>query len=130
VQGNTGTVKLRATVANADHYFWPGQFVNVRLILTTKKDAILIPAEAQQISQQGAYVYVVTPESTAELRPILAGQRHGDLLVVERGLQSGERVVVAGQMAVIPNAKVQVVNAGPEGVQPGAPAQPTKAPPP
>jgi len=128
VQGTTGTVKLRATVANADHYFWPGQFVNVRVILTTKKNAVLVPAQAQQIGQQGAYVYVVTPESTAELRPIVPGQRHGDLLVVERGLQGEEQVVIVGQMAVIPNAKVHVVNAGPEGTQPDAPAQPATAP--
>ncbi len=123
VQGTTGTVRLRATVANADYYFWPGQFVNVRLILTVKKDAVLIPVEAQQISQQGPYVYVIGPDSTAELRPFVPGQRQGNLLVVERGVQGGEKVVVAGQMSVMPKAKVQVTNAGPDGAQSGAPAE-------
>jgi RND family efflux transporter MFP subunit len=119
VQGTTGTVRLRATVDNADHYFWPGQFVNVRLVLTTKKDAVLVPVTAQQIGQQGPYVYVVRPDGVAELRPITPGQRQGDLLVVESGVQNGDKVVVAGQMAVMPNAKVQVTNAGPDAAPPG-----------
>jgi len=53
VQNGTGTVKLRATLDNADNYFWPGQFVNVRLVLTTKKGAVLIPSQATQVGQQG-----------------------------------------------------------------------------
>ncbi len=117
VQAATGTVRLRATVANADHYFWPGQFANVRLILAVKTDAVLIPAEAQQIGQQGPYVYVITPESKAELRPIVPGQRQGGLIVVERGVQGGEKVVVAGHMTVMPGAKVVVTNAGSDGAQ-------------
>jgi membrane fusion protein, multidrug efflux system len=123
VQSTTGTVRLRATVANNDHYFWPGQFVSVRLILTVKKDAVLVPVDAQQIGQQGPYVYVITPDSTAELRPIVPGQRQGGLLVVERGVQGGDQVVVTGQMAVMPGAKVQVSNGAPNGAPPGAPAQ-------
>jgi multidrug efflux system membrane fusion protein len=130
VQGSTGTIKLRATLPNADRYFWPGQFVNVRLVLTIAKDAVLVPAQAQQIGQQGPYVYVVKPDSTAEIRPIAPGQRQGDLIVVDRGIQPGENVVVTGQMTIVPNAKVQVIhatpgNAPPEGGQPGAPKNAT-----
>jgi len=113
VQKGTGTVRLRATLPNADRYFWPGQFVNVRMVLTTKKDAVMIPAVAQQVGQQGPYVYVVRPDSTAEIRPITPGQRQGDLIVVEQGLSPGERVVVTGQMAIMPNAKVDVTNPAP-----------------
>jgi multidrug efflux system membrane fusion protein len=122
VQSNTGTVKLRATVPNADRYFWPGQFVNVRLILTTKKDAVLIPAEAQQIGQQGPYVYVVTkgdiedpatkqkkPATLAEIRPIVPGQRQGEMIVVEKGVNPGDQVVVSGQMLVVPGGPVNVL---------------------
>lgn len=115
VQKGTGTVKLRATVPNADRYFWPGQFVNVRLVLTTKTDAVLIPTRAQQIGQQGPYVYVVTPEGTAELRPITPGQRQGDQIVVVSGLRAGEKVVVTGQMQVAPGGKVMVTNDIPSG---------------
>lgn len=113
------TVSLRATIPNADHYFWPGQFVQVRLVLTTKKNAVLIPAKAQQIGQQGPFVYVVTPEGTAEIRPITPGQRQGDLLVVDRGVKAGERVVVTGHMLVKPGDKVSVVNESPGDAPPG-----------
>ena len=117
----TGTVKLRATVANADHYFWPGQFVNVRVVLTTKKDAVLVATQAQQVGQQGPYVYVVAPDSTAELRPVTMGQRLGELVVVEQGLRAGENVVLTGQIAVVPGAKVHVITDGAAAAQPGAP---------
>ncbi|MGH7177934.1 MAG: efflux RND transporter periplasmic adaptor subunit [Tepidisphaeraceae bacterium] len=110
VQSGTGTVRLRATVPNPDRYFWPGQFVNVRLILATKKNAVLIPADSQQIGQQGPYVYVVSAQQTAELRPIKPGQRQGDLLVVEEGVQPGDKVIVTGQMTVMPGGKVVVTN--------------------
>ncbi len=124
VQGASGTVRLRATIDNGDHYLWPGQFVNVRLILTTKRDAVLVPAKSQQIGQQGPYVYVVRPDDTAELRPIVPGQRQGELMVVEDGVKGGERIVIAGQMAIMPNAKVMVTNSAPV---PGAPAAASSA---
>jgi multidrug efflux system membrane fusion protein len=113
VQTGSGTVKLRATVANSDRYFWPGQFVNVRMVLATKQSAVLVPASAQQIGQQGPFVYVVTPENTAVIRPIKPGQRQGDLVVVENGLTPGERVIVAGQLSVQPGGKVIVTNDAP-----------------
>jgi membrane fusion protein, multidrug efflux system len=115
VQSGSGTVKLRATLANPDRYFWPGQFVNVRLILATKKDAVLIPPEAQQIGQQGPFVYIVRPDQTAELRPIIPGQRQGNLMVVESGIKTGEMVITSGQMMVMPNGKVMVTNQAPAG---------------
>lgn len=123
VQSTSGTVRLRASVPNADRYFWPGQFVNVRLVLTTKVSAVLIPAQAQQIGQQGAYVYVVTPDQTAEHRPIVPGQRQADLIVVESGLKAGEQVIVTGQMLVMPGGPVVVTNR--DGFVPNAPANAT-----
>src|SRR6266436_1284808 len=66
VQNGTGTVNLRATMSNPDHHFWPGQFVNVRLVLATQKNAVLIPNQATQISQKGPFVYVVKPDGTAD----------------------------------------------------------------
>lgn len=106
VQSQTGTVELRATIPNADHYFWPGQFVTCRLVLTIQKGAVLIPAAAQQIGQQGPFVYVVRPDNTAELRLITPGQRQGDMIVVERGVNAGDKVIATGQMAVVPDAGV------------------------
>src|SRR5439155_8989594 len=85
VQNNTGTVNVRATLPNSDRYFWPGQFVKVRLVLTIKKDAVLVPATATQIGQAGTFVFVVKDDSTAEMRPVQLGQRQGELVVVESG---------------------------------------------
>ena len=108
VQASTGTVNLRATVRNPDRHFWPGQFVNISLILATTKGAVLVPNQAIQISQQGPFVYVVKPDDTTALRPVSLGQRQGENVVVTKGVAAGERVVITGQMTVIPGAKVQV----------------------
>lgn len=108
VQNGSGTVNLRATLSNSDHHFWPGQFVDVKLVLATEKSAVLIPNEAAQISQKGPFVYVVKGDDTAELRPVQLGQRQGSQVVVTGGIAANERVVVTGQMLVRPGAKVRV----------------------
>lgn len=108
VQNATGTINLRATVPNTDHRFWPGRFVNIRLVLSTIRGAILVPAAAPQMSAKGSFVYVVKQDSTAEQRPVTLGQRHGDLIVIESGVQAGERVVTNGQIGVTPGGKVRV----------------------
>ena len=120
VQNGTGTVNLRATIANADRHFWPGQFVNVTLVLATAKGAVLVPNQATQISQQGPYVYVVKPDDTAELRLITLGQRQGEDVVVTKGLGPGERVVVTGQLTIAPGGKVRVQESEPANATPGA----------
>jgi len=111
VQDATGTVTLRATIPNADHRFWPGRLVKARLILQTLPSAVLVPAVAAQVSGNGPFVFVVKPDSTAELRPVALGERQGDLVVISKGVQAGERVVVAGQLAVTPGGAVRVAEA-------------------
>jgi multidrug efflux system membrane fusion protein len=111
VQGSSGTVLLRATVPNPSRRLWPGQFVNVRLVLATLPKAVLVPAAAPQDSSKGLFVFVVKDDSTAELRPVKLGQRQGELVVVEQGLQPGERVIMNGQLGVMPGGKVRVVTA-------------------
>jgi multidrug efflux system membrane fusion protein len=108
VQNSTGTVNLRATLPNSDRHFWPGQFVNVKLVLDTNKGAVLIPNQAAQISQQGPFVLVIKSDNTAELRPVTLGQRQGSDVVITKGLAAGERIVLAGHMLVRPGGKVQV----------------------
>ena len=122
VQNGTGTVNLRATLSNPDHHFWPGQFVDVKLILSVEKKAVLIPNEAAQISQKGPFVYVVKSDDTAELRPVKLGQRQGDRVVVTDGVAPDERVVLAGQMLVRPGGKVRIQGS------PAAPAPAQKNP--
>ena len=115
VQNGAGTIKLRATLPNADRYFWAGQFVNVQLVLQTKKDAVLVPMQALQISQKGTFVFVVDKDSIAQPRPIVQGQRQADWVVIDKGVAAGERVITTGQMSVAPGAKVNVLPP-PEGV--------------
>jgi multidrug efflux system membrane fusion protein len=113
VQNGSGTVNLRATISNTDRHFWPGQFVDVKLVLTTEKAAVLVPSQAAQISQQGTFVYVVKADDTAELRPVKLGQRQGEQVVVMEGLAANERVVLAGQMLVRPGSKVRIASGSP-----------------
>lgn len=114
VQNGTGTVNLRATIPNSDHHFWPGQFVDVKLVLATAKGAVLVPNQAAQISQKGPYVYVVKSDGAAELRLVTLGQRQGDNVVVTNGLTAGEVVVTTGQLTIVPGFKVRVASATPE----------------
>ena len=118
VQDATGTVKLRATVPNGDRKFWPGRFVKVRLILGSIASAVLIPAAAPQVSATGTFVYVVKPDSTAEMRPVELGQRQDQMVIVSNGLAAGEKVVINGQLAVTPGGKVAI--APPAGQTPPA----------
>jgi len=108
VQTETGQVTLRATLPNPNHRFWPGRFVNVRLLLGSIQGAVLVPATAPQMSAAGSYVYVISPDMTAEQRTVSLGQRQGDLIVVEKGVNAGEKVVVNGQLGVTPKGKVVI----------------------
>ena len=108
VENATGTVNLRATIPNEGHRFWPGRFVNIRLVLSTIHGAVLVPANAPQMSGKGSFVYVVKQDSTVEQRPVSLGQRQGDLIVVEKGVEPGERVVTNGQLGVTPGGKVRI----------------------
>jgi membrane fusion protein, multidrug efflux system len=107
VQPGAGTVKARAVTPNPDRALWPSEFVRVRFILDTIKDARLVPSQAVQISQSGPFVFVMKPDNTVDLRPVKPGQRQdGDMIVVESGVEAGETVVVTGQLALAPGAKV------------------------
>lgn len=135
VVGGSGTIKLRATLPNTDAHFWPGQFVKVRLVLETINDAVLVPTAAEQIGQQGPFVYIAKEADAAasttqpaqkgtiaELRIIKPGQRQGDLLVILDGVKAGEQVITQGQMLLQPGAPVQVAPPA------AAPAAPTSKP--
>jgi multidrug efflux system membrane fusion protein len=107
VQPGSGTVKARGVTPNPDRALWPSEFVRVRFILDTLKNATLVPAQAVQVSQSGPFVFVVKPDNTVDLRPVKPGQRQeGDLIVIESGVKPDETVVVTGQLALAPGAKV------------------------
>ncbi len=107
LQPGTGTAQARAVTPNPDHALWPSQYVHVRLILDTIKDARLVPSGAVQIGQNGPYIFVVKKDSTLDLRQVKPGQNQdGDLTVIKEGVQPGETVVVRGQLQLAPGTKV------------------------
>lgn len=124
VDMTTGTVKLKATFANKDRRLWPGEFVDTVLQLSVQKNAIVIQTKAVQSGQQGDYVYVVTPQDTAESRAVKTSGTYQDLTVVSSGLKAGERVIVGGHLRVAPNAKVVVVQGAKAGSQQDSAAAP------
>ena len=103
----TGTIQLKATFPNTDSALWPGQFVDVALTLTTEP-AVVIPAQAVQPGQQGAFVFVVKADSTVESRPVKVGRRLAREVAIEQGLKAGERVVTDGQLRLVPGARVEI----------------------
>ena len=107
VQPGSGTVKARGVTPNPDRALWPSEFVRVRFILDMLKNAALVPSQAVQVSQSGPFVFVVKPDNTVDLRPVKPGQRQeGDLTVIESGVKPDETVVVTGQLALAPGAKI------------------------
>jgi multidrug efflux system membrane fusion protein len=108
VDPTTGTVKLKGTFQNKDKRLWPGEFVDVALNLSVHKNAIIVPTKAVQTGQQGSYVYIVQQDNTAKPQPVQTVGTFKDLTLVAGGLQPGERIVVDGQLRVVPNGKVNV----------------------
>jgi len=106
VDTTTGTVKLRAIFGNADRALWPGQFVTAVLTLHEQRDAIVVPSQAVQSGPARQYVYVVNPDLTAAVREITVDRTEGAETVVAKGLKAGERVVITGQLRLVPGIKV------------------------
>lgn len=106
VDPTTGTIKLKATFPNTSHSLWPGLFVQVTLLLTTDRDALVVPATAVQESQQGTYVYVIKPDRTAEMRNVQVDRQQGEETVIAQGVTAGEEVVTDGHLRLTPGARV------------------------
>ena len=107
VDMTTGTIKLRATFENRDLALWPGQYVTADLKLYDEKDAIVVPAAAIQTGPQGEYVFVMKPDSTAEVRKIEVARADGDRVVIGKGVSAGEKVVTRGQLRIVPGVKLR-----------------------
>ena len=106
VDTTSGTVRLKATFDNKDHVLWPGLSVSTRLLVTTLKDAVVIPDDAVQHGTDGLYAFAVGADNKAEIRKIKVGQSIDGRTVVEDGLAPGERVITAGQYKVQPGSVV------------------------
>jgi multidrug efflux system membrane fusion protein len=114
----TGTIMLKATFPNRDLQLWPGQFANARLLLTVRKQGIVVPASVVQRGPNGAYAFVIKDDLTVEMRPVTVTRIERDEALIEDGLQAGERVVVDGQYKLQPGSKVKIPEPAPKG---GAP---------
>jgi membrane fusion protein, multidrug efflux system len=111
IDTTTGTLKLRAMFENSKFELFPSQFVNVRLLLDTLHDAIVVPGAAMQQGASGSYVYVVKADNTVSMRGVTPGPSSGDLISITKGLQTGERVVVDGADQLRDGAHVTVPGA-------------------
>ena len=103
----TGTLRLKAEFANNDRSLWPGQFVEIRLILTSRPNMTVVPTQAVQVGQNGAHVFVVKDDASVEERAITTGMRIDGETVVESGLTPGEKVVTDGQLQLTSDTKVE-----------------------
>jgi membrane fusion protein, multidrug efflux system len=112
VDMSTGTIKLKGTFDNRDRKLWPGQFVNVILRLAMQPNAIVVPNQAVQTGQDGAFVYVVKEDRSVEARPVIAGVRVDQDMVIDKGLAVGETIVTEGQLRLAPGIKVQMRGEG------------------
>src|ERR1700733_5987255 len=108
IDTTTGTLKLRAQFDNSKFELFPSQFVNVRLLLNTLHDAIVVPGAAMQQGASGSYVYVVKADNTVSMRGVTTGPTSGDLVSITKGLATGERVVVDGADQLRDGAKIVI----------------------
>ena len=108
IDQSTGTVKLKAWFPNEDNALFPNQFVNAKLLVETKHDAVLIPAVAVQRSSQGAFVYVVKPDQTVDMRMVKVNAAQSGTAAIESGLNPGELVVVDGTDKLRQGSRVSV----------------------
>jgi len=108
VDQTTGTVKLKAEFPNPDLQLWPGQFVNVRLLIDTLKQVVVIPTGAVQRGPNGTFVYVVKDDNTVTVRSIAVQKQDETQTVVKSGLEANERVVTTGFVRLTDGSKVSV----------------------
>ena len=126
INQTTATLRLKALIDNPNRILWPNAFVKARVLVETRKDAIVIPATAVQQGPQGSFVYVAGPDGTAQMKPIAVAFTTGENAVIDKGLEGNEQVVVEGQNQLRPSSKLALPQAKqPQGSpQPGRQAQP------
>ena len=108
----TGTVKLKARIDNPNGQLFPGQFLNVRMVVDTLKGVVVVPSAAVQRGTDNNAVYVVKDDNTVTLRPVKVGPTEGQLIAITEGLQAGERVVTDGLDRLREGGKVEVTTPG------------------
>ncbi len=119
IDQTTGTIRVKATLPNTQRHLWPGQFVNVRVQTQMRRQVLTIPASALQRGPDGLFAYAVQADSTVRMAPVTASEPVGDVVVVEKGLAAGDRVVTSNFYRLQPGA---LIRANATAVSAGAPA--------
>ncbi len=117
VNAATGTIRLKGVFANKARKLWPGQFVDLVMTLSSRQNAVVVPTQAIQTSQQGQFLYVVKPDNTVEMRPVTVGTEQAGESIIDKGLAPGETVVINGQLRLVPGALIEVPASQPEAVK-------------
>lgn len=111
IDQTTGTIKLKAIFKNRQLGLWPGQFVNIRLLVDTRKQALVVPANAVSEGPNGDFVYVIHPDLTAQVKTVKTGTSEAGFTIIENGVSERDEVVVDGQYMLKPNAHVRLKQA-------------------
>jgi len=114
VDASTGTFNMKAVFPNEDSSLWPGQFVDVELVLAVEPHALTVPAGAVVTGQDGTFVFVVGSDNKAEKRPVKVNRTLDAITVIDEGLKAGETVVTDGQMRLVPGATVEIKSGAPK----------------
>jgi membrane fusion protein, multidrug efflux system len=117
ISQSSGTAQLKATFPNAKRALWPGEFVNVHLVVAEQHDGITVPLSAVQHGQSGPYVFIVQPDDSARIRPVTVDETFNGRALIDQGLHAGDTVVTAGQYRLDEGVKVASVSAGDPRVQ-------------
>lgn len=108
VTPQTGTVVLKTRVANKEELLWPGQFINVRIVLKIEPDAVVVPEVAVQPGQDGSFVYMIDSESRVQVRPVKVSRQIGGEIVIASGVQAGDSIITEIPQALQEGASVRL----------------------
>ncbi len=126
VDQTTGTVQLKAEFPNLGVQLWPGQFANIRVLIGTLRQAVVVPTAAVQLGPDGSFVYVINQNDTAEVRPVTVRQQDDRQAVIASGLMASETVITTGFGRLTDGSKVEVASAADPGRGAGQPAPPPR----
>lgn len=111
VTPQTGTVLLKTRVANTKELIWPGQFVNVRIVLTVEPEAVVVPEVAVQPGQEGSFVYLIDGDNKVQVQPVKVSRQIGNEVVIASGVKAGDHVITEIPQALQPGAAVRLAGA-------------------
>jgi len=107
IDQNTGTIRVKATLPNSRRRLWPGEFVNVQVLTAMRHQVLTIPASALERGPDGMFTYLVRPDSTVAVAPLTTAEENGGLVVIEKGLAAGDRVVASNQYRLQPGSRIR-----------------------